>query len=89
MFYKYFVEVLAMMFVVFVFLTTQNPLATGAAYALSLLLMQPITSSGLNPAITIAMASLGKVPINEILPLVLAQVFGGLVALEIYKRFQM
>jgi glycerol uptake facilitator-like aquaporin len=34
------------------------------------------------------MASIGKIPINDLVPYILAQVFGGLVALEIYKRVQ-
>jgi len=40
----------------------------------------------LNPAVSVVMASAGKLPISELLPYSIAQVLGGLVALEIYKR---
>jgi glycerol uptake facilitator-like aquaporin len=35
------------------------------------------------------MASAGKLNINELLPYIIAQVLGGLTALQVYKRFQM
>jgi glycerol uptake facilitator-like aquaporin len=35
------------------------------------------------------MASAGNIPTSDIVPYILAQVFGGLVALEIYKRFKL
>ena len=35
------------------------------------------------------MASIGKIETSELIPYILAQLFGGLVALEIYKRYGM
>jgi aquaporin Z len=49
----------------------------------------PISGGYINPAITIAMASAGKISHAEILPYCIAQILGALVALEIYRRFQM
>jgi glycerol uptake facilitator-like aquaporin len=34
------------------------------------------------------MASFGKLSTNDLIPYVLAQIGGGLVALEIYKRYK-
>lgn len=86
MFNKYLVEFLASCFFIFVVLATANPLAIGAAFALALLLTKEISGGHVNPVISIVMASLGKIPVQELIPYMLAQIFGGLVALEIFKR---
>ena len=86
MFNKYLVEFLGTCFFVFIILATGNPLAIGAALTLSMLLIKDISGGYLNPVVSIVMASLGKLSINELIPYIMAQVFGGLVALEIYKR---
>jgi glycerol uptake facilitator-like aquaporin len=39
--------------------------------------------------VTIAMASAGKLPVSEVLPYCMAQIFGGLTALQLYKRYQL
>jgi aquaporin Z len=87
--YKYLVEFLATTFFVYIILVTGNPLAIGAALALVILLTINISGGYVNPAVTIVMASAGNIPTSDIVPYILAQVFGGLVALEIYKRFKL
>lgn len=84
--YKYLVEFLGTVFFVYVILATGNPLAIGAALALVLLLSATISGGYVNPAVAIVMASAGKLPTNELIPYILAQTFGALVALELYKR---
>lgn len=86
MFNKYLVEFLGTCFYVFIILATGNPLAIGAAIALTILLIKDISGGHINPAVSIVMASLGNLSINDLIPYVMAQVFGALVALEIYKR---
>ena len=49
----------------------------------------PISGGHFNPAVTIMMAAADKFPTNEIVSYTLAQIFGGLVALEIYKRYKL
>jgi glycerol uptake facilitator-like aquaporin len=83
---KYLVEFLGSIFFVYVILATGNPLAMGAALALAIVLTKNISGGYVNPAVTITMAAAGKMQTNEILPYCIAQIFGGLVALEIYKR---
>ena len=85
----YFLEFLGTIFFVYIILATNNPLAIGASLALVLLLIGNITGGHVNPAVTIALASAGKLPTSEVFPYILVQVFGGLIALEIYKRYKM
>jgi glycerol uptake facilitator-like aquaporin len=86
--YKYLVEFLGAVFFVYVILATGNPLAIGAALALTIVLTANISGGHINPAVSIVMASAGKLPINDLIPYVISQTFGALVALEIYKRYK-
>ena len=86
--YKYLVEFLGAIFFVYIILATGNPLAIGAALALAILLASPISGGHINPAVSIAMASAGKLSTNDVLPYCAAQILGGLTAYQIYKRFK-
>ena len=87
--YNYLVEFIGAAFYIYVILATGNPIAIGAALALIILLTGPISGGYINPAVTIVMASAGQLPVSEIVPYSVAQIMGGLVALEIYKRFKL
>jgi len=87
--YNYLVEFLGTLFFVYVILATGNPLAIGVALALIILVTSKSSGGNVNPAVSIVMASAGKLNINELLPYIIAQVLGGLTALQVYKRFQM
>jgi hypothetical protein len=87
--YNYLVEFLGTLFFIYVILATGNPLAIGAALALTILLTASISGGHINPAVTIAMAAAGKLPSVEVIPYCLSQIFGGLVALELYKRYKL
>jgi len=87
--YNYLVEFIGTLFFVYVILATGNPLAIGVALALIMIVASKSSGGHINPAVSIAMASAGKLSINELLPYIIAQVLGGLTALQIYKRFQM
>ena len=86
--YNYLAEFVGTLFFVYVILATSNPLAVGAALALTILMTSNLSAGYMNPAVTIVMASLGKIETNDIVPYVLAQIFGALVALELYKRYK-
>ena len=86
--YNYIVEFLGTVFFVYVILATGNPLAIGASLALIIMLASNISGGHINPAVSITMAAAGKLPVNDLVPYCLAQILGGLVALEIYKRFK-
>jgi glycerol uptake facilitator-like aquaporin len=85
--YKYLAEFLGTLFFVYIILATSNPIAIGAALAFVMLITSNISGGMINPAVTIVMASTGKLPTAEVVPYILAEVLGGLTALEIYKRF--
>jgi aquaporin Z len=87
--YKYLAEFAGTLFFVYIILATGNPLAIGAALALVILLTSSISGGHINPAVTITMASSGAIETTEIIPYVLSQVFGGLVALEIFRRYKL
>ena len=87
--YKYLAEFFGTAFFIYIILATGNPLAIGAALALVILLNSKVSGGHVNPAVSIVMASAGKLPINDLVPYCLAQIFGGLVALEVYKRYKL
>jgi aquaporin Z len=86
---KYLVEFLGAAVFIYVILATGNPLAIGATLALVILLTSKISGGHINPAVSVTMAAAGQLPTDELIPYILAQCLGGLVALEIYKRVKM
>jgi glycerol uptake facilitator-like aquaporin len=86
---KILVEFLGTLFFLYVILTTGNALAIGAALSIAIILGGKISGGNFNPAVTVMMAVAGKQSMNEILPYVLAQVAGGLAALELSKRIKL
>jgi glycerol uptake facilitator-like aquaporin len=86
---RYLVEFISTLFFVYVILATGNPLAIGAALALAVTLAGPVSGGHLNPAVSVVMAAAGKLEVTELAGYVAAQVLGGLVALQIYKRYQL
>jgi glycerol uptake facilitator-like aquaporin len=85
--YPYLAEFSGTLFLVYIILTTGNPIAIGAALALSMLLTANISGGHINPAVTIAMAAAEKIDNAETIPYILSQVFGALVALQIFKKY--
>jgi aquaporin Z len=83
---KYLVEFLGTLFFLYVILATNNALAIGAALAIAILVGGNISGGNFNPAVSIMMVSAGKLPKNDLIPYILAQIAGGLAALELYKR---
>jgi len=83
---RYFVEFLGTALFVYIILATGNALAIGASLALIILLIGGISGGYVNPAVSVVMASAGKLPTVDLVPYCIAQILGGLVALEIYKR---
>ena len=87
--YNYLVEFIGTIFFVYVILAIGNPLATGAALALAILLAQKSSGGHFNPAVSLAMTSAGGLPVTELFPYITAQMFGALVAHQIFIRFKM
>jgi aquaporin Z len=82
---KYIVEFLGTVLLVFVILKTGNYLAIGAALAVAILLGGAISGGAFNPAVAIALFANGKISSSEIVPYIMAEVIGALVAYELFR----
>jgi glycerol uptake facilitator-like aquaporin len=83
----YLVEFLGTMFFLYVILATGNAVAIGSALAVVILIGGSISGGNFNPAVTIMMAAAGKLDREKVVPYIISQVAGGLVALELFNRF--
>ena len=83
---KYLVEFFGTFFFLYVIISVGHPLAIGAALALAIFLGGKISGGNFNPAVTIMMAAGKKMPVADAVPYIIAQIAGGLLALELYKR---
>lgn len=86
---KYLVEFLGTLFFVYIILATGNAIAIGAAMAIIVMVGANISGGNFNPAVSVAMVAAGKLSSSDLLPYVLAQIAGGLVALELFKRVKL
>jgi|TARA_B100000073_G_scaffold319299_1_gene298088 aquaporin Z len=85
---KYLAEFLGTLFFVYVILATGNPIAIGAALAIAIFLSASMSGGHINPAVSVVMAAKGRISTSDMIPYVIAQILGGLVALEIYKKWK-
>jgi len=87
---KYLVEFLGTLFLAYIILATaNNALAVGSALAIAIFIGLSVSGGNFNPAVSVMMVSAGKLPKNDLIPYVLAQLAGGLAALELYKRVKL
>ena len=84
---KYLVEFIGTFFFLAVILFTGHPWAIGAALATAIYLGGKISGGNFNPAVTIMMAVANKMPRANAVPYIIAQIAGGLVALQVYITF--
>ena len=85
---KYVAEFIGTLVFVSVILVTGNPWAIGAALALVIWLTASISGGHMNPAVSLVMASSGKLSMTDTLPYIVAQIAGGLLALAIFKKWK-
>ena len=82
------VEFVGSLWFMYVIILTGNAFAIGAALAFCIFLGGKISGGHFNPAVTVMMVMAKKTDANMLLPYVLAQIAGGLLALEIHKRIK-
>jgi aquaporin Z len=89
---KYFVEFLGTLFFLFVILMSGKistpelqPVVIGAALALAIFVGGKISGGHFNPAVSIMFTSAKKLATGDLLPYIIAQVLGGLTALQLVK----
>lgn len=85
---KYVVEFLGTLFFLYVIVATGNAIAIGAALAIAIMVGGSISGGHFNPATSIMMYAAGKLSRADLIPYLLVHIAGGLVALELYKRFK-
>ena len=86
---KYVVEFLGTLFFLYVILATGQALAIGLALTVAIMVGGKISGGNFNPAVSVMMAAAGKLPMKDLLPYIVAQVAGGLAALELHKRVRL
>lgn len=84
---KYLVEFFGTLFFLYVIIATNNAIAIGAALALVIYLGGKISGGNYNPAVSVMMVLAGKLPKEQLVGYILAQLAGGIAALELYKKF--
>jgi glycerol uptake facilitator-like aquaporin len=85
---KFIVEFLGTLFLLYVIIATGNAIAIGAAIAIAIMVGGNISGGHFNPAVSVMMYAAGKLSRADLIPYLLVQLAGGLVALELHKRFR-
>lgn len=86
---KFLAEFLGTFFFLYVILATGAAVPIGLALAISIMVFGKFSGGNFNPAVSVMMVAAGKLQANDLLPYIVAQVTGGLVALEVYKRVKL
>ena len=83
---KLLAEFLGTMFFLYVILATGDAVAIGLALMNVIFILGKISGGNFNPAVSVMLAMAGKLSMKDLAPYIVAQVLGGLAALELYKR---
>ncbi len=94
---KYLAEFLGTLFFLYVILAvvsrSTNPMVDAVPVAVGLaipiMIFGAVSGGNFNPAVSVMMAARGTLAKSDLLPYIVAQVAGGLVALELYKRVKL
>lgn len=86
MYNHYLVEYVGTLFFIFTILYTGSAIAIGLSLTIAIILGGKVSrSTNFNPAVTVVMASAGKLPMKDVLPYIISQFAGGITALALYK----
>ena len=83
---KLLAEFLGTLLFIYVILATGSAIPIGIALIVVIMLFGSFSGGHFNPAVTVSQVAKGALPASELLPYIVAQVAGGLAALELYKR---
>lgn len=86
---KFLIEFIGVALLMYVYLITENPVAIGATLAMLLLITQNMTTAGFNPAIAIALASIDKIKVEDLIPYCVAQILGGFTAVQLFNKYKL
>ena len=80
------VEFIGTLVFLYVILATGNFAIIAAALAVVIYLGGSISGGNFNPAVTVMMVAAKKQQMNTLVPYILAQLAGAILALQLYKR---
>jgi aquaporin Z len=80
------VEFIGTFFFLYVIISTGNFVAISTALAVAIYLGGKISGGNFNPAVTVMMVVAKKQRMETLVPYIIAQILGGIAALELYKR---
>jgi len=83
---KLLAEFLGTLFFLYVILATGDAVAIGLALMSVIFILGKYSGGHFNPAVSVMMAAAGKMSMKDLAPYIIAQIAGGLAALELYKR---
>ena len=83
---NYLVEFVGTFVFLSVILRVGEPIPIAVALLASIYFGGSISGGHFNPAVSVMMAMAGKMNMKDLAPYVIAQIAGGLAALELYKR---
>lgn len=86
---KYVAEFLGALFFLYVILTSGESIPIGCALVIAIIMFGQSSGGHFNPAVSVMMTAAGKLPTSDLLPYIVAQVAGGLAALQLYKRVKL
>tara|TARA_B100000963_G_scaffold195862_1_gene170466 strand:- start:190 stop:459 length:270 start_codon:yes stop_codon:yes gene_type:complete len=86
---KLLAEFLGTMFFLYVILATGDAVAIGLALMIVIFILGKVSGGNFNPAVSVMLAMAGKLSMKDLAPYIVAQVLGGLAALELYKRVKL
>jgi|UniRef100_A0A6C0JA92 aquaporin Z len=78
-------EFIGTLFFLFVIIATKDPIAIGAALAITIVLLGPISGSHVNPAVSLMLFAGGEMNKSDLLPYITAQIAGGLSAYQLHS----
>ena len=79
-------EFLGTLFFLYVVLATGDAVAIGLGLMAAIFILGKKSGGHFNPAVSVMMAMAGKMNMKDLAPYVVAQIAGGLAALELHKR---
>ena len=84
----YIIEFFGTLLLTFVVLATGNWLAIGAALAIGAYFGGPISGAAYNPAVALALLAMKKIGTEQIIPYIVFEIAGALVAYWLYRMMK-
>lgn len=88
MYTRYLAEFFGTLVFVLAIIMTAQPLLIAATFLAVILLSGPLGAGHINPAVTLAMIFNGDLPMSEATPFIVAQIAGGLAAVQLAKMLK-